>query len=224
MVEILNSFEDLGKSAHNVHLNGCSSHEHPVKNWDMSRILAILDKYEKNASILDMGCGGSNVLRLLNQKGFTKCVGIDLEISVWDRITQLRLMHGRPKRPYRLMRMDLTKTSFPASCFDLAIALSVIEHGVNIDAFLTESYRILKHNGILFLTTDYWEPKIDTSLLKTMGLDWNIFSKAELVNLIKKADNIGFVTEKGEIPPVSSPFVHWLGKDYTFAFVTFRKC
>jgi ubiquinone/menaquinone biosynthesis C-methylase UbiE len=219
MVRVLNSFEDLGRSVYNLYQNGCSLHWHHIKNWDMSQIYDILKSCPKNANILEMGCGGSQVLRLFNEKGFVNCTGIDLTISQYDRSTQFHLMLRHRKCPYRLKKMDLTSTVFPDSYFDFVVTLSVIEHGVNIRAFLKESYRILKTGGILFLTTDYWEPKINTD-----DLGWNIFSKRELKDLIISAKEYGFSIDNGDIPPVSEPFIHYQGKNYTFASLTLIKC
>jgi ubiquinone/menaquinone biosynthesis C-methylase UbiE len=218
MARVLNSFEDLGRSVYNLYQNGCSTHWHHIKNWDLSQILNILKNYPKNARILEMGCGGSQLLRLFSEKGFVNCTGIDLTISRYDRSTQFHLMIHNHKRPYRLKKMDLTSTAFPDSYFDLVVTLSVIEHGVNLHNFLKESFRILKTGGILFLTTDYWEPKIDTG-----DLGWSIFSKKELKDFINLAKECGFSTDNVVIPPVSEPFIHYLGKDYTFASVTLIK-
>jgi len=218
MVKVLNSFEDLGRSVYNLYQNGCPLHWHPIKNWDMSQIFDILNGYGKDACVLEMGCGGSQVLNLFYEKGFVNCTGIDLTLSRYDRSIQFHRTFHDHKRPYRLMKMDLMNTTFPNSYFDFVVTLSVIEHGVNVNAFLKESYRILKTGGILFLTTDYWEPKI-----KTDDSGWTIFSKSELEDLISVAKDYGFSADRGEIPPVSEPFIHYLGKNYTFASITLKK-
>jgi ubiquinone/menaquinone biosynthesis C-methylase UbiE len=224
MAKVLNSFEELGKAVHNLHQNGCTSHSDPIKNWDMSQINDLLYKFPKDARILDMGYAGRNVLRLCYEKGFTNCVGIDLKVPIYDKVSQLWFMlrHGG-KKPYTLIKMNLMKTTFPDSYFDVVVALSVIEHGVNIGTFLKEASRILKNKGVLFLTTDYWEPKINTDALNPYGLRWNVFSKEELEHLIRSAKDYGFSSTNNEIPPVSEPFVHYLGKNYTFASVTLIK-
>jgi len=224
MVKVLNSFEDLGKAVYNLHQYGVTSHHDPIKNWDMPQINDLLCNFPKDARILDMGYAGRNVLRLCYEKGFTNCIGIDLKVPIYDKVAQLwfTLRHGGKKR-YLLMKMNLMKTAFPDSYFDVVIALSVIEHGVNIGAFLKETSRILKNKGVLFLTTDYWEPKINTDELYLYGLRWNIFSKEELEHLIRSAKDYGFSSTNDEISPVSEPFVHYLGKNYTFASVTMKK-
>jgi SAM-dependent methyltransferase len=224
MVRILNSFEDLGRALYNLGKYGLAAHSDPMKNWDMSQINDLLNNFPKNARVLDMGCAGRNVLKLCYQKGFTNCIGIDLKIPVYDQLSQILYMlrHGGKKR-YKLMKMNLMNTKFPDSYFDLVIVLSVIEHGVDIEVFLNESLRILKKKGVLFLTTDYWEPKIDTNGLRQYGLPWKIFSKAELEDLIRSARDYGFSSIFSDISCVSEPFVHYNGKNFTFASVTLVK-
>ena len=125
------------------------------------RLSDLLNNYQKNAHILDMGCGGSQVLRLLRERGFYNSIGIDLKISNYDRLMKLYRIARDRKSPYKLKTMDMTKTTFSDSYFDCIFTVSVIEHGVDLEAFLKESNRLLKVGGRLFITTDYWEPKID---------------------------------------------------------------
>jgi ubiquinone/menaquinone biosynthesis C-methylase UbiE len=224
MPKILNSLEDLGKAIYNLYQTDYSLHPHPLKNWDLSQINDLLNNYPKDAQLLDMGCAGNYVLRVFHEKGFINCTGIDLTISFSDRLTQLRAMiYGNHKRPYRLKKMNLMKTTFPNSYFDFIVALSVIEHEVDLKTFLEETYRILKKGGTLFLTADYWEPKINTDSTRLYGLAWNIFSRKELENLVSLAEQNGFSVSDQDIPSVTQPFVHWLDKKYTFASVTLKK-
>ena len=54
---------------------------------------------------------------------------------------------------------DLEKTNFNDNMFDFYIVV-VIEHGVNIQNYFKEMNRILKKDGILLTSTDYWPDKI----------------------------------------------------------------
>ena len=44
--------------------------------------------------------------------------------------------------------------------FDYVTSLSVIEHGVNIEKYFREMSRIIKSNGYLLTSTDYWPDKL----------------------------------------------------------------
>lgn len=224
MIRVLNSFEDLGKSVHGLHQAESTSHQHPVKNWDLYYTSELLNNYPKTAQILDMGCAGNFVLNLCHQQGFKNCIGIDLTISAFDRIDQIKHLAGNEhKIPFKLKRMNIMNTTFGDNHFDLVTSLSVVEHEVNLETFFRENYRILKRGGTLFLTTDYWDPKIDTTGIRPFGLAWKIFSKKELNNLVNIAQQNGFSVFDNSVPSVSVPFVHWKGKNYTFASVTLTK-
>ena len=51
---------------------------------------------------------------------------------------------------------DLEKTGFQNNTFDFVTSLSVIEHGINIENYFKEMNRILKKEGLLLTSTDYW--------------------------------------------------------------------
>lgn len=225
MIRVLNSWEDIGKSIGELQKEGCGYHWDAMKNWDLAQVNEILKSCEKDARILDMGCLGSHVLRFCYKRGFRNCIGIDLHISIKDRLLQAHLMlqDKTLRRPYRLMQMDLMKTNFPNDYFDFIVSLSVIEHCVNINSFLKESSRILKSGGNLFVSTDYWEPKISTDASEHFGLKWNIFSRKEIEDIIDLAKKYGLVMDNSEIPLVDEQFVHWLGRNYTFISLVFRK-
>ena len=102
--------------------------------------------------MLDMGCQGSIVLDNAKKLGLAgEKIGIDL--------VELPAREG-----IRLIKGDLTDTGLPAAHFDYLTCLSVIEHGVDVRAFVAECARLLKPGGKLFVTFDYWNPKITTDL------------------------------------------------------------
>jgi SAM-dependent methyltransferase len=119
----------------------------------------------------------------------------------------------------------MTATPFLDRSFDVAVSISVIEHGVDLDAFFQEAYRLLKPNGLLFVTTDYWQNKIPTDpSIQPFGLSWTIFSQAEIEQAIELARTHGFlIAHNREIPACTDTPVSWYQKDYTFIALAFRK-
>jgi hypothetical protein len=63
----------------------------------------------------------------------------------------LRERTWRP--PFRLRRGDLTGTLLPSASCDMAISISTIEHGVDVERFLAEAAWILGAGGLLLVTT-----------------------------------------------------------------------
>jgi ubiquinone/menaquinone biosynthesis C-methylase UbiE len=128
------------------------------------------------------------------------------------------------KKPYRLIKGDITNTNFKNNFFDVAACISVIEHGIDLNQFFKEVYRIMKVNGILFITTDYWEEKIITNnSIKPFELDWKIFSKQEIENLINLAYYGFSLLNKTNIPKCVDKCVYWNCQEYTFINIIFIK-
>jgi len=224
MIKVLNSWKDLGKSIGLLHKEKSGYHNDAMKNWDLAQISKLLSPMDKNIKILDMGCGGSQALQFCYKKGYRNCIGIDLNISIIDRLRQFLYVFIDRLFPYHLKRMDIMHTSFPNEFFDFIICLSVIEHGVDVEKMLKESSRLLKSKGILFISTDYWEPKIVPKInYKPIGLSWNIFSENEIKNLVKIAKKYNLKCENDYIPPVTDKFILWSNESYTFLSITLSK-
>ena len=130
---------------------------------------------------------------------------------------------------FNISVQDLEKTNFNDNMFDFITSLSVIEHGVNIQNYFREMNRILKKDGILLTSTDYWPDKI-VNAVKTKHNPKhnpdNIFSREEIeTNIIKTAEQYGFVL----IEPIDFTYedkvVHWdkTSLDYTFIFFAMKK-
>lgn len=226
MIKVLTSWGDVISSIKKLQQDQCF-HSDPLKNWDLSQIGEILDLMPRSTKILDAGCSENqcSVLRYLRKKGFYDLTGMDLYISIEDRIQQLlpMLKEKRLKPPFRLFKGDITKTKFRDRSYDAIICLSVIEHGVDLKAFLKEMNRLLRLNGVLYISTDYWPEKVKTDETKPWGLNWSIFSRQEIINILKIAGEMGLTIQGHEIPETGEPVVRWSAKEYTFLSMLFRK-
>jgi len=231
VIRVLQSFEDVGEAILRLQRMEYPLHDMPQKNWDMIQIHEIL-RQVKPKSVLDMGCGGLRVLLLCHHMGVPNCFGIDSRLTITERLTPYVYAMGfhpmagtRSMRlPFALFQEDLTKTRFRSSSFDVLLCVSVIEHEVNLDSFFKEASRLLRRGGTLFVSTDYWEPKIeiDESLMP-YGLRWNVFSKKEIENLIDVAGRHDLFVGDKQIPGVKRRNVCWFGHEYTFISLVFRK-
>jgi SAM-dependent methyltransferase len=190
-------------------------------------LLQAIQSVPKEAPILDLGCGNGFTLKLLAADGFTNLDGIDSHIPMRLKVSRWRWKWRNRtwREPYRLHRGDFTEMHFPARAYDLAFSISVIEHGVRLAPFLEECHRVLKPGGLLFVTADYWDPKVPTnSANHAFGRAWNIFSKEEVERFLFVAEKVGFhLVESGGVPRRSEPMVHWQNKDYTIISLLLRK-
>ena len=132
-------------------------------------------------------------------------------------------------KTFNMSIQDLEKTNFQDDMFDYITSLSVIEHGVNIENYFKEMNRIMKKDGILLTSTDYWPDKI-LNIVKTKHNPKyepdNIFSKDEIEkDVLKAAEQNSFVLTEAIDFRYEDKVVHYdaTGLDYTFIFFALKK-
>jgi SAM-dependent methyltransferase len=195
---------------------GLHPHRDDPKNWDSLVALGlILDRFPSSARVLDAGSTQySRLLPWLYLYGYRRLHGIDLT-------------YEQPFRagPIAYARMDLTATTFASSSFDAIACLSVIEHGVPIDAYLREAARLLRPGGLLITSTDYWSEAMQTAGLEAYGVPVKIFTAAEMTALVDAAAAHGL----RPVGPIDlacrDRVVHWerVGLDFTFVNVVLER-
>jgi len=97
--------------------------------------IRLIEKFKNRGKILDIGCGGGGLIKLLKDKGW-EVYGMDL--------------YGKSGNNYDLdIRYgDLEKLSYPSNFFDVVTAWAVFEHLHNPMRYFLEVKRILKKDGI----------------------------------------------------------------------------
>lgn len=207
MIRVLQHQQDVETATQALQAQGLPTHLTMEKNWDQWLLAQALTTCDRQAVILDLGCGDGCTLDFLAALGFQHLHGIDLQIKPALR-----------DRPYQLHEGDLTATDFPDQSFDVAVSISVIEHGVDLNAFFQEAARLLRPNGLLFVTTDYWHHKVEVDLaIQPFGLTWSIFSAAEIQTAIAIAQSHKFkLASPTEIPICLETPVTWYNQHYTF--------
>jgi SAM-dependent methyltransferase len=191
-------------------------HPDRPKNWDaLGAVATVLDTVGAGAAVLDAGGARySSVLPWLRLYGLSDLVANNLEFGADARRDGVLFRYG-----------DITATDFPDARFDAVTCMSVIEHGVAVDAFLAESARILRPGGVLVVSTDYDQHPPDTSGHRAYGQQVHIFSPDEIRALVTMAADVG-LTLRGDLAleHAQRP-VHWArtGLDYTFIRLTFDR-
>ena len=186
------------------------------KSLDIYNSLDFINKNSaKDAKILDVGCYGSEILLTLYKSGFKNIHGIDTN-------PKIKKMPYSDKINYHVG--NFFENKFQSGSLDCVTSISVIEHGYNEKSFFSEFSRLLKKNGYLILTFDYWDTKIKTDNIKMFNLSWNIFSKEEVKSMIinaKEKYNLELVgNENFEF---EDAVINCANKDYTFAWLVFKK-
>ncbi len=216
-------------------------HHGREKSWDTFKMINIISNSDNDVQVLDVGCNGSPILPMLKKIGFKNLYGCDLILKTKYNSVLMKficLFYKKEYNPIIQMYHDSTlnlsiqnieETNFEDGKFDYITALSVIEHGVNIQKFFKEANRLLKKGGLLLISTDYWPSQIINSTstkINDKDLPDRIFSKSDIENdLMDTARLNGFeLTE-----PIDFEFkdkvVHWkaTGLDYTFIFFALEK-
>lgn len=197
-------------------VRGLISHHFTCKDFDIANICKEL----KDGDLLDMGSNGSWILqnavkRLIKGR---KC-GIDLSEPEFKKNPEIEYIKG-----------DLMATPYKDKSFDTITCLSVIEHEVDYDKLAKECSRLLRKDGILYISFDYWNPKVDTSDVgtKLYGLKWNILDASDVSRLevalgkqgLHMTGNMDWTIKDAVInPQFCAPY----GKSYTFGLISFKK-
>ena len=194
-------------------------HNSSPKNWDCLRTFSDIVNHGKiNSMILDAGSGWtSHIGHWLELYGFYNIFAVDMRFKKDLRIGNIHYC-----------RDNLENTRFGSGIFDFIFSISVIEHVTSLKNFFKEMNRIMKQEGHLLISTDYWKDKImlDTIMpYNTKGDITRIFSKEELKEVIKLAKENNFVLSNLLNFECDESVVYWseIKKQYTFAFLAFRK-
>ena len=175
--KLLKTKNEIEKCTNYLIRNRLISHDIIAKDWEIAHIISDLS----DGNMLDMGATDSYILKNALLKGIKgEKYGIDLR---------------KPNVPLPRVKYlvgDLLNVPLPDSYFQNITCLSVLEHDVDIKRFAVEASRLLKNGGKLYVTFDYWEPKVNTSHIALYGLSWNIFDKNEALTLIGECETAGF--------------------------------
>lgn len=188
-------------------------HDRP-KNWDALGALSVVLRHtDPSEAVLDAGSARySPVLPWLRLYGYTDLLGLNLEFGKAARRDGVVFRYG-----------DVTDTDLPSGSLGAVTCMSVIEHGVPVQAFLEECARLLRTGGVLVLSTDYDADPPDTSGKVAYGQPVRIFSPQDVEALIGQAKSAGLELLGTFSPQHAERPVHWKRQqlDYTFIRLSF---
>jgi SAM-dependent methyltransferase len=167
LCNFLKSREEIEECRRILYRNGFITHVHKCKDWDLASIIPAID----DGNFLDMGSSDSSILKNISiLKIHGDLYGIDLREPI------------KPVRRVKYTIGDLMDTKLPDNYFKNITCLSVIEHEVDFKKFAHEVSRLLQPDGKIFITFDYWDPKIKTDI-KLYDLKWQPLDK-QAVNML----------------------------------------
>jgi SAM-dependent methyltransferase len=186
-----------------------------LKSWDVLKTVNFIENnISQSAPILDVGAFASELPCILHNAHYSNLAGIDLNPDI-------------TKMPYadavRFEVSDFVRTRFEDESFQAITAISVIEHGFNSKLLLAEISRLLRPDGYLIASFDYWPEKVDTSGITFFGMDWTIFSEQDVRRFLNEARSYN-LTPRGEIDLSGSDRpIKCAHKEYTFAWLVLQK-
>jgi SAM-dependent methyltransferase len=186
-----------------------------VKSWDVLNTTRFIEKNaHKNSPILDIGAYASEMPCILHRMGYANLTGVDLNPDI-------RYMPYADK--IRYVVSNFMHTPFDNGSFEVITSTSVIEHGFNGKALLSEISRLLRPGGYFIASFDYWPEKIDTTGISFFGMDWKIFSEQEVLAFIQEAAAYR-LTPRGAVHLQAQDHpITCAKRSYTFAWLALRK-
>jgi SAM-dependent methyltransferase len=209
---VLKTQEEVDRAVSQVRNLGLRVRGDLPKNWDsLATLDYILKNTDKTARIFDAGAAFySVILPWLFLYGYKNLVG-------GNYIFRKKIKRG----PILYEPCDITKTNYENNFFDIVTCLSVIEHGVDLNLYFKEMSRILKTNGILITSTDYYETPIDTRGQIAYGVPIHIFTKGEIEEALNISEKYGlFLTSPLDLT-CDEKVVCWKQYDLRYTFLNF---
>lgn len=214
--KVLLTSDEWKQSVRSVQNLGLPPHGDDPKNWDsLAALNCILQRTNRNANILDAGAElYSMILNWLFLYGYRNLFGVNL-------VFEKPIKRGSIRYSYA----DITASHFEDCTFDAITSLSVIEHGVDLDLYFKEMSRILKLNGILITSTDYFDVPPNTRDKNAYGGPVHIFSKEDVNRALELAGNHGFRLTSLLDLNCDKKAVRWdrLDLEFTYIFFTLEK-
>lgn len=114
-----------------------------------------LSGIQSNSTILDIGCGRGEILRICAANNI-RAYGIDYSSDAVEIATNYISKHSTAKNLVTIRNMDCTKLDFPDNFFTHVFMLDIVEHlyPKDLEKTLYEVKRVLKNGGKLIIHTN----------------------------------------------------------------------
>jgi SAM-dependent methyltransferase len=186
-----------------------------TKSWDVWRAVHhCLATVPRDGLVFDVGAWQSEILWALGRNGYTRLAGCDTD----PRVTR---MPGARRIDYRVA--DFFDAALPAGSAAAITCLSVIEHGMDVEAFLLRSAEALGPGGRLLVTTDYWPDGLETAGLSAFGRPWTVASRATVRTWLERAAALGLEPDGPVGLDAATAPITWNSRSYTFLWMALSK-
>jgi len=207
------------------------------KSWDNLQAIRIIASLglQPDDAIVDLGCRSGILLTWLNQLGYRNLSGCDLQepfppvrsalrAKLWRTVGSCLVAYARHR--HRMSRAPVEETRLQSNRFSVVTSMSVIEHGIDLLRFFSESARLLVPGGVLVISTDYWPTPIDLGSLRRVAASRGpdrIFDRASVKHICELASAAGFRVPSTLDLDARESVVNFAGYRYTFILLSFRR-
>jgi SAM-dependent methyltransferase len=152
-------------------------------------IIGSLKKYKRSGKLLDIGCGTGHFISQMRLGGY-EVYGIETSENAKNFIPD--------SLKNRIYDRNLEECGFQENSFDIITIFQSLEHAHNLNRLLKEAKKILKPDGILYLSVpnyDFFEYRIFGPYAYTLDVPRHLyfFTKRSLRNLLLEN---GFVIDR----------------------------
>ncbi len=237
LCRVLTSQDDVREAQNQARRAGLCAVPETSKHWDnLIAVEAIRGAgISPDEPIVDLGCRSGIILTWLHQLGYRNLYGCDLRKPFPPVKAALGQLQWRTaaaglqtyvRNRSRFRKSPVEHTPFQDEAFAAVTCMSVIEHGVDIDAFLNEAARLLRPGGLLVISTDYWPDGLDLGALKrfdeSRGND-RVLDREQVLELCRTAERCGLNLLGDPRLDADDAVIESAGFRYTFITLAFRR-
>jgi len=157
--EFSNEAEMLSYYSHYYHEDNLSFSS--ITQARFNTLLATFETYRESNRILDIGCGAGHFLKVAMESGWG-AYGNEIASGALEQLSRIGV------KPFF---GEVQSANYPDQFFDVVYCSEVLEHLVDPVSLLSESLRILRRGGLLYLTT----PNYDSLSRRILGTKWRVF-------------------------------------------------
>ncbi|KAK6241221.1 hypothetical protein QUC31_015108 [Theobroma cacao] len=215
-----------------------SNEEHYEWFKDYSHFRHLIQAHIKhNCSVLELGCGNSQLCEELYKDGITEITCIDLSSVAVERMKERLLSKGN--KEIKVLEADMLDLPFHSECFDVVIEKGTmdvlfVDSGdpwnpqpatvSKVMAMLEGVHRVLKPDGI-FISITFGQPHFRRPFFHnpkfTWSVEWSTFGDGfhyffYILRKGRRSLNGGESTKKIEMPSICLYQEELEGEDYIF--------
>jgi len=146
--------------------NAFSNHLSPVTRVHYERLLDGFEKYRKNNTILDVGCGAGYFMVSAAGRGW-QVEGTEIS----DEAITLSEEKGQ-----RAFKGDITGLGLEREKYDIAVLMELLEHASDPEGIVRRLMDLLRRGGGIYITT----PNFNGISRRLLGNRWGMFGKEHL--------------------------------------------